>query len=72
MWEPIETAPKDRTIEVWHKEAGISVAVILVEYPWCNELTLHVCLTGMMEPISKFSHWREPSPGPDGKSNFWR
>ena len=56
MWKPIETypPPKDRIIEAWYKEAGISVAVILVKYPWCNELTLHVCLTGMMEPISNF------------------
>ena len=66
IWNPIETAPFDRFITVWHKVYKTAITGTVkpdgnsfCDYPCFVEKTMtHYW------PMESFSHWREPVNGP--------
>lgn len=60
IWRPIETAPKDRPVDLWTLINGP-----LVNCVWSQAEETFTCQDGIPVPPSRITHWRETDKGPE-------
>lgn len=72
MWQPIETVPRGRKIEFWHSYHKLVMPGVLTTlyFSWGIFVVICQCVSKSL-PITEFSHWREPSQGPDAKPDTY-
>lgn len=78
-WQPIDTMPKDRKVELWHNVWGCVVTAKLatakeLKTLWPRgdfnpSLTIIESTKSTIWPRASFTAWREASPPPDWDKN---